>query len=71
MAVLRRPLDVFGVVIAAADHDEIFQPAVRNSSPSIWKPRSPVRRNGPFPVAVPVLARNAEKVSSVSAGLPK
>ena len=27
MAVLRRPLDVFGVVIAAADHDEIFQPA--------------------------------------------
>src|SRR5271166_734883 len=27
MAVLRRPLDIFGVVIAAADHDEILEPS--------------------------------------------
>src|ERR1700747_2266272 len=40
---------------------------VTNSSPSIWKPRSPVRRNGPRPVS----ARNAENVSAVSAGPPQ
>lgn len=55
--------DVLRIMIVAAMMITSFKRPVTNSSPSLTKPRSPVRMNGPSP-----LASRASKVCADSAG---
>ena len=52
MALLHRQLDVLGIMVAAADDQQVLEPAGDEAARPSWtNPRSPVRRKGPSPAS--------------------